>query len=328
MNCTLRWFISALLSIALVIPSAAQQAPSSGAADVIVNMRDVDIADVAQQVSRITGRTIILDPSVKGTVNVTSATPLTSAGVWELFVSVLRGQGFAVLRNGRAWRIVPQATAVREPANGAASGRVSTRLIRLRNLSPDAAARIFRPLVAAAGSVEPVTNPNGIVVTDFADNVARIEALARTLDTGGTTTGFTTLTLRNGSAREVAAAIQSVLGEGEGGARAVADERSNIVLVRGNASALAEARRIAQLLDRPNGSAPVTRVFRLRFSDAESVTAILRGLMGGETAAANPIARTLGGVLSTQAAPGASQIRGVTSPSGGLATLTDNPAVR
>ncbi len=323
MNRLLSWPISILVVISLASPGFSQQA-SSSAADVIVNMRDVDIADVAQQVSRITGRTIILDPTVKGTVNVTSATPLTAAGVWELFVSVLRGQGFAVVRNGRAWRIVPQATAAREPNSGATSGRVVTRLIRLRTLSPEAAARIFRPIVAAFGSVEPVSNPNAIVVTDYADNVARIEALARSLDGGGSGSGFTSITLRNASAREVAAAIQSVLGEGDGGPRAVADERSNIVLVRGGASALAEARKIAQLLDRPSGTAPVTRVFRLRYNDAEAVTLILRGLMGGENAATNPVART----LSTQAAPGASQIRGVTSPSGGLSTLTDNPAAR
>ena len=116
-------------------------------------------------------------------------------------------------------------------------------------------------------------------------------------------------------------------GEGASGTRAVADERSNVVLIRGDARAIAEARRIARTLDRPSGSAAVTRVFRLRFNDAEAVTAILRGLMGGEGAASNPVARTLG-ALSTQAAPGASQIRGVTSPSGGLSALTDNPAVR
>jgi len=319
----LRWPLSIVLTVALTVQAASQQAPVA-AADVIVNMRDVEIADVAQQVSRITGRTIILDPTVKGTVNVTSASPLTPGGVWELFVSVLRGQGYAVVRNGRAWRIVPQATAAREPSSGATTGRVVTRLIRLRTLSPDAAARIFRPIVASFGSVEAVTNPNAIVVTDFADNVARIEALARSLDGGGSGSGFTSITLRNASAGAVAAAIQNVMGETEGGPRAVADERSNIVLVRGNAAALAEARKIAQVLDRPSGTAPVTRVFRLRYNDAEAVTAILRGLMGGQEAATNPVART----LSTPAAPGASRVRGVAFPSGGLGPLTDNAAAR
>src|SRR4051812_8616281 len=110
---------------------------AAGPADVVVNMHDVDIAVVAEQISRITGRTLILDPQVRGQVNVTSAAPLTASGVWELFQSVLRVHGFAAIQTGRVWRIVPQAGAVREAANGpASSGQVVTRLVRLRNLAP------------------------------------------------------------------------------------------------------------------------------------------------------------------------------------------------
>lgn len=262
---------------------AQQSAPVAQTSDVVVNMRDVEIAVVAEQISRITGRTLILDPTVKGTVNVTSAEPLTPSGVWELFQSVLRTQGFATVRSGRAWRIVPQANAVREPTAGAVGGQqVVTRMIRLRNLSPETAARVFRPLVASFGSVEPVTSPNAIVVTDYADNIRRIERLAASLDGGGGD-GFDSITLRYAGARDVANAIRGILGDGGEGAtgpRAVADERSNVVLVRGDARSLAEARRMARLLDQPGGATPTTRVFRLKNNDAEAVTAIIRGLMG------------------------------------------------
>ena len=323
-----RWSLTVALSAMLALPLDAQNLPvivPPPPADVVVNMRDVDIADVAQQISRITGRTIILDPSVKGTVNVASATPLSPSGVWELFVSVLRGQGFAVTRNGRAWRVLPQATAVREPANGAAAGRVITRMVRLHNLSPEAAARIFRPLVAAFGSIESVTNPNAIVVTDYADNVARIETLARSLDGGGSSKGFDTITLRYASAKDVAAAIQGIMGEEKadsGGPKAIADERSNIVLVRGDARALAQARRVARLLDRPSGTAPVTRVFRLRFNDAEAVTKILRGLMGSDGQANNPVASTLAPSTRKGAGYGSTSGRSIPATTGGTLTTT------
>lgn len=327
-----RWSLTLALSAMLSFPLLAQTLPvpvvvPPPPADVVVNMRDVDIADVAQQISRITGRTIILDPAVKGTVNVASATPLSPAGVWELFVAVLRGQGFAVTRNGRAWRVLPQATAVREPANGAATGRVITRMVRLRNVSPEAAARIFRPLVAAFGSIESVTNPNAIIVTDYADNVARVEGLARSLDGGGSGKGFDTITLRYAAAKDVAAAIQGIMGEDKpdsSGPKAIADERSNIVLVRGDARSLAEARRVARLLDRPSGTAPVTRVFRLKFNDAEAVTKILRGLMGGQSAANNPIASTLASSSRKGAGYGSTSGRSATTSNGG-GTLTASP---
>ena len=141
MRRTSRCQLAAVL-ICIAAPVAAQMPPPppGPVADVVVNMRGVEIADVAEQISRITGRTLILDPSVKGTVNVTSAEPLSVTGVWDLFQSVLRVHGFAAVHSGRAWRILPQASAVRDGGARVASGRtgsqeVVTRLIRLRNLS-------------------------------------------------------------------------------------------------------------------------------------------------------------------------------------------------
>jgi general secretion pathway protein D len=284
-----------MLALALVaqpISLVAQTATSP--ADIVVNMRGVEIADVADQISRLTGRTLILDPTVKGTVTVTSAEPLTQSGVWDLFQSVLRANGFAAVRSGRAWRIVPQANAVRDggvPSRGAGGQELITRMIRLSNVPAADAARIVRPLVATFGSVEPVTSPNAIVVTDYADNVRRIEALARSLDGGGGST-FTTIVVKNGSAVDIASALSGVLGDASG-ARVAADARSNSIIVRGTPSAVAEARRMAQALDAPGGATPITRVFRLAYADAESVTDVLRGILGQEGEASNPVARSL-----------------------------------
>lgn len=272
-------------------PLVAQTAP---AGDIVVNMRGVEIADVAEQISRLTGRTLILDPTVKGQVTVTSAEPLSSAGVWTLFQSVLRANGFAAVRSGSAWRIVPAANAVRDGGARGGAQSLTTRMVRLSNVPAADAARIVRPLVASFGSVEPLTSPNAIVVTDYADNVARIEALARSLDGGGGSS-FATIPLQNGNASDVAQAMQGVLGDAAGGtgARVAADPRSNTVVVRGTPSAVAEARRIAQALDAPGGATPVTRVFRLDHADAESVTEVLRGVLGQEASASNPVARSL-----------------------------------
>lgn len=279
------------------VTALAQTATDGQAADVVINMRGVEIADVADQISRITGRTLILDPAIKGPVTVTSATPLTPAGAWELFLSVLRANGWAAVRSGRTWRVVPAANAVREgsvPSRGASGQELVTRMVRLSNVPSADVARVVRPLVATFGSVEPLTSPNAIVVTDYADNVRRIEAIARQLD-GGTGTTFATIALRNGNAPDVAQTIQTVLGDAAGGARVAADVRSNTIIVRGMPSAVAEARRIAASLDQPGGATPITRMFRLSFADAETVTEILRGILGQGSDVSNPVAKALAG---------------------------------
>lgn len=306
MSLSARTALSALVAASLVIAPAVAQtlgAQTSGQpADVVVNMRAVEIADVAEQISRITGRTLILDPGVKGVVNVTSAEPLSVAGVWDLFQSVLRVHGFAAVKSGRAWRIIPQAAAVRDVGSGGQlTGQdLTTRMIRLQNVSGDQAARVFRPLVASFGSVEAMASPNAIIVTDYAENVRRIEGLARALDSGGGAS-FDSISLRYANAKDVAAAIQGVMGDGGqgggqgGGPRVVADERSNMVLVRGEPRALSEARRLAQTIDKPGAGVPITRMIRLQNGDAESVTDVLRGVMGDEGSVTNPAARAVAG---------------------------------
>lgn len=295
-------FAATALDSAAALAQAVQPPAASAqdTGDVVINMRGVEIADVADQVSRITGRTLILDPAVKGPVTVTSATPLTPAGVWELFQSVLRANGFAAIRSGRAWRIVPAANAVREgavPSRGASGQQLVTRMVRLNNAPSADVARVVRPLVATFGSVEPLTVPNAVVITDYGDNVARIEAIARQLDGSGGST-FATITLRNGNAPDVAQSLSTVLGDG---VKVASDVRSNTVIVRGMPSVVAEARKMIASLDQPGGATPITRMFRLSYADAESVTDVLRGILNEQGSVSNPVARSL--------SPGASRVR-------------------
>ncbi|MDG2533973.1 type II secretion system secretin GspD [Sphingomonas sp. HITSZ_GF] len=287
----------ALAGIALDTVAIAQTAPApapqdAGTGDVVVNMRGVEISDVADQISRITGRTLILDPAVKGVVTVTSSTPLSPSGVWELFQSVLRANGFAAVRSGRAWRIVPAANAVRDggiPSRGASGQELVTRMVRLQNVPAADVARVVRPLVATFGSVEPLSTPNAVVITDYSDNVRRVEAIARSLD-GGSGATFFTMALKNGNATDVAASLQTVLGDGT---RVAADARSNTVIVRGTPAAVGEARKMLISLDQPGGATPITRMFRLNYADAETVTDVLRGVLGQGDSADNPVAKSL-----------------------------------
>lgn len=285
----------ALLLVSQPASGLAQASPPVSG-DVVVNMRGVDIREVAEQISRLTGRTLVLDPNVTGVVTVVSAQPLTSNGVWDLFLSVLRTYGFAAVRSGNVWRIVPQATVVQNgaaPDSGASSNQqVVTRLIRLRNMPSDQAVRALRPLVNSFGNVEAVTEPNAIVVTDYADNVRRVQLLAQSLDSGGGSS-FVTLPLEHASAEDVARALGDLLGQDVGGARVTADARSNTVLIRGQSEDIAQARSIVAALDRPGGTSPTTRVVRLRNADAENVVEIIRGLMGAEPTATNPVSRSL-----------------------------------
>lgn len=270
----------------------------------VINLRDADLRVLAEQVSEITGRTLVLDPDVAGTVTVIAAAPLDKAGVWDLFQSVLGVQGFAALPAGALWRIVPQ-EAAREggsaPQEGNAAGRldVITSLVSLKNFPAVTAVGALRPLVAASGYIEAIEDTNTLVITDTADNVRRIEGIARALDVDSGQEVFS-IPIRNADATEIGAAVQAVLGEtGAGGLtpRVTVDARSNMLLLNADADTFAMVQKIVADLDVPGravpSAVPVTRVYALRFADAASLAEILQGLVRSGSEVGNPVADAL-----------------------------------
>ena len=293
----------ALISqLAVTAPLRAQEGAKP--ATFVINLRDADIRTLSEQVSEITGRTLVLDPNVSGIVTVISTEPLNVDGVWELYQSVLSVQGYAALPSGNLWRIVPQA-AIREGGgimeNNNNVGRldVITRLVQLKNFPATTAVGALRPLVASFGYIEAVVDTNTLVITDTAENVRRIEGIARALDADTGQEVFT-LQIRNADALAVGAAVESVLNStaSEGAvAKVTVDPRSNMLLLKSNRETYEMVQRIVTDLDVPGqaipSTVPVTRVYKLRYADATSMAEVLRGLIGSGSTVSNPIAEAL-----------------------------------
>lgn len=296
------------LSGPLLADIATPPAPPDGT--YILNLRDADIKTVAEEVARITGRTIVLDPGVAGQVTVLSSTPLDQVGIWEMFQSVLSVNGLAALPSGKFWRIVLQDTAKAGgglAGDGAVPGRldVVTQLVELNTFSAATAAEAFRPLVASFGYIEAVPDTNTLIITDTAENVARIAAIARSLDSGGALQVYS-IPIRNAEATEVGAAVQAVLGEPQGlnAPRVTVDPHANVLILRGDLATYDLVTRIVADLDvkgRPqNSTVLVTQVYRLRFADATSLANVLRGLVGAPGGATNPVAQALADPIAAQ----------------------------
>ncbi|MGV6848175.1 MAG: type II secretion system secretin GspD [Marinibacterium sp.] len=267
-----------------------------------INLRDSAISVLTEQIAEITGRTLIVHPDLTGEITVVSAEPLDRDGAWELYQSILRVHGFQAVQSGIVWQIVPLDTARAAASSGlraagAGSQDLVTRLLRLDNLPAAEAARVLRPLVAASGALEPLEDPNAILITDTAENVGRMMALAGGLDQDQGRTSRV-LQFRNTRAGIVGAAIAEVLGPGPTGARLSVDPGSNTLLVRGTASEIAEVEDLARAMDVPPVANPqievATRVFPLRYGSAEQVAGILTAtLTGAGGTATNAVAADL-----------------------------------
>src|SRR3954453_22500267 len=97
----------ALLLFTLQVPA---QAPAADEG-VTLNFVNADIDAVVPAVAEITGRNFVVDPKVKGTINIVSARPVPRNLVYPTLLSALRLQGFTAVETDGVVKIVPEVDA-------------------------------------------------------------------------------------------------------------------------------------------------------------------------------------------------------------------------
>lgn len=300
-----------LTLIALCFPillTAQEQVLDDTNADFVINLRNTDIAVLAEQVSEITERTLVINPGLSGEVTVISAKPLTQTGVWQLFQSMLRVRGFVAVDAGVIWEVVPETEALARAGGQPIGGRAGeqdmiTKLLPLERLPSSEAVRVLRPLVAQTGYIEAVADPNAIILTDTQANVDRIIAIAKTFDTPAEQR-TEVIRFSFAEAEAVAAAMTDVLGTSGTAAKISVDAASNVMLVRGTERDINQIRELAQDLDVAPRSNPQvqkrTHLYELEYADAEVIAEIVANTLQGGTDIVNPVAQAVDGSTSSQ----------------------------
>src|SRR5512146_1525260 len=78
---------------------------------ITLNFVNADIEAVARTMAAIIGRNIVVDPRVKGTVNLNTDRPVSPTVAYNQFLATLRLSGFAVVEAGGLLKLVPEADA-------------------------------------------------------------------------------------------------------------------------------------------------------------------------------------------------------------------------
>jgi general secretion pathway protein D len=288
--------------LALAFLAAAALAVTSARAaedTVTLNFVNADVDAVVRAISEITGRNFVVDPRVKGTINITSARPVPRDIVYPTFLSALRLQGFAVIESGGVTKIVPEAdakqhggTVTRGPVS-AGGDRIVTQVTTLKYESAAQIVNILRPLITPNNTIAAYPSGNALVITDYADNVRRIDRIVASLDQPPS--GEPVLVpLRYASAIDLVTMLNKLVGDQgatqPGGVPSdsqqrvaiIADPRSNSILLRAeNPARLARVRALIADLDtqgRPGGN---MFIIYLRNAEAARVALTLRSLLAG-----------------------------------------------
>jgi len=292
---------------------AGSAARPTGPDMVTLNFVNADIEGVVKAVSEITGKNFVLDPRVKGTINIVSAKPMSRALVYEVFLSAMRLQGFSAVEERGRVAIVPEidaklhqsVTLGPQDKQRPAGDTIQTQVFKLQYESAVQMVPVLRPLIASNNTINAYANNNTLVVTDYASNLARIGKIIESIDQPGGSDPIM-IPLKYASAVDVAQTINRLFAESAQNQASPdqslrfavsVDARSNSVLARsGEPSRLLRVRQLVAMLDTPTSVAGNIHVVYLKNAEAVKLAEILRAIYAGESGAAQPRAtQPLGG---------------------------------
>lgn len=258
-----------------------------------VNLKEADISALVSEVSDITGKNFIVDPRVKGNITVISSKPLSADAVYELFLGVLSVNGFAAVPSGDAVKLVPDVNAKQNAVpfdmrNKAKGEALITRVIMLENTNANELVPVIRPLLPQFAHLAAVNGSNALVISDHANNIAEIENLIRSLDSGEGDE-LEIIALKEVRVDDVLTMLDNLTSTSANkdmrGARVrlVADSRGNRLLIKGDARARKRLREVVAQLDKPAADRlSGVRVIRLQHASAKQVAEVLRNLVTGD----------------------------------------------
>jgi general secretion pathway protein D len=259
---------------------------------VSLNFVNADIPEVIKAISTISGKNFLVDPRVKGTINIVSATPVSSALAYDILLTALRMQGFAAVESHGITKVMPEADAkmyIASVSSGHGSeDKLVTKVYILKYKPASQLVSVLRPLIPPSNIVEAYPDSNALVVTDYASNLKRIGQIVDAMDQPETGEPVI-IPVKHASAVDLAQTINLLMRDNapsgaDANARFVvlADTRTNDLLVRiDNPARLARVRELVDKLDVATGAPGNMHVIYLKNAEAVSVAKTLRAVLSG-----------------------------------------------
>lgn len=277
----------------LIASIFAMQSLSALAAEFSASFKGTDIQEFVEIVGRNLEKTIIVDPAVRGKVNVRSYDVLNEEQYYQFFVSVLSVYGFAVIEmENDLLKVVPDKDAKQAaiPVVGdnekITGDLVITRVVSVKNVSVRELSPLLRQLIdnAGAGNVVHYDPANVIMITGQAAVVNRLADIIKRVDQAGNTE-VDIVQLKHASAPEIVRIVDTLNKKSDVNnvpallqPSFVSDERTNSVLISGEPQVRARLVRLIEQLDREMATVGNNRVIYLRYAKADEIVDVLQGV--------------------------------------------------
>ena len=282
------FLMATLLVPTLFLSTPLPAMPLADGETAMLNMENTDINTLISTIADKTGKNFIVDPRVKGKVTIISHQAISREELYQTFLSILEVHGFAAIPGDDVIKIVPDSTAKQSSIRTATTGspgqgdELVTRVVMVDYVNAMQLVPILRPLIPQQGHMAAFPSSNVLIVSDRADNIARIMQLIKRIDRPSNE-DVEVISLQHASASEMVRVLASLKQKtpGKGATAApvlVADERTNSILLGGNKSERLRLRALIAHLDTSTEDGGNTKVIYLKYADAASLVPVLTGV--------------------------------------------------
>jgi len=289
------WYKKAItLSVTAILFNFLLFCSSVKAAEYSPNFKNTEITEFINIVGKQLHKTMVIDPNVRGKVNLRSYDPLTDEQYYQVFLNVLEVSGFSAIEmENDIIKIIRNKDSKASPTpvvgneNPGIGDEMVTRVIEVKNVTVRELVPLLRQLSdqSGGGNVVNYDPANVILLTGTAAAVNRLVAIIERVDKAGDQ-DVQIIKLKYASASEIVRIIEAMNKSTQGKAgtptflipKIVADDRTNSVIVSGESQARKRIATLVARLDSELASSGNTRVYYLKYSKAEDLVKVLKGV--------------------------------------------------
>jgi len=259
------------------------------------SFKNADLNEFINIVGKNLNKTIILEPSVRGKINVRSYDLLNEKQYYQFFLNVLEVYGFAIVEMDSGVIKVIKANDAKvssipvvDEGSEFIGDEMVTRVVAVTNVSVRELAPLLRQLNdnAGGGNVVHYDPSNVIMITGRAAVVNRLVKIIQRVDRAGDQ-DVDIVKLQFASALEMVKIITAIQKPAVGEKnttpsilmpRLVADERTNSLIISGEPKTRERIVDLVKKLDGELKNDGNTRVFYLKYAKAKEVVGVLKGV--------------------------------------------------
>ena len=280
-----RTLIAGLIAGTLMAPSMLW------AGQAVLNLKDADIRVVIEQVSKLTGKTFVLDPRVQGQrITILSQHMMDEREIYDTFLTILKVYGYAAVETNGVVKIMQEQGARQESVpvyhqtgRKFRGDELVTRVVKVEYVDANQLVPVLRALVPQSGHFAPYARTNVLVIVDTAANLDRLVEVIRQIDKASEEE-VELISLKHASADEVIRILENLDRQGNKGEdpmnrpRYSADVRTNSILLAAEGKARLRLRGMIAHLDQPVNTGGNTKVIYLHYAKAEDLVKVLTGV--------------------------------------------------